>query len=323
MPRAQPEPLEMNIEVSKSDEPVVIKNTNYGADPDLYVNHVVCKVQVHLVSLPDLDGAIVEGLPDTGANVECMSYDTYRCFVHGNPEYPCMMTDKRLKITIGNSSTMQPMGRVVMPVDINGFGHCTVTFNIIDGLPYDNAQIQYNQYSPPISLAAVRCTVRTTTETFTMITTKPLTLPPGLGTLAVVTPLEHRVHTKLEGEDICIVANPILTMQDNLSVPNSFCRVKDGVVAVGIENWLDRTVIVPKGTRIARCTRIDNTKYETFVLKAKPEDAEPVLEFDHWGILMTAIANPTLGTARNDIEGLNLTNTILTDKQIGHLQAFL
>ncbi|KXS09737.1 hypothetical protein M427DRAFT_38379 [Gonapodya prolifera JEL478] len=347
MPRTQPEPLEMNIEVSESDKPVVIENTDYGADPDLYVDHVACKVQVHLAGLPDLDGAIVEGLPDTGANVECMSYDTYRRFVHGNPEYPRMMTNKRLNITIGNSSTMQPMGRVIMPVDINGFGHSTVTFNIIDGLPYNvilgtgylrrsgalldmrkmtirfplckNAQIRYNQYSPPISLAAVRRTARTTAETFTMVTTKLLTLPPGLGTLAVVTPLEHRVCTKLEGEDICIVANPILTARDNLSVPNSFCRVKDGVVAVGIENWSDQTVIVPKGTRIARCTRIDNTEYETFVLKAKPEDAEPILGFDRRGILMTAIANPTLGTARNDIEGLDLTNTILTDEQIGRL----
>ncbi|KXS16702.1 hypothetical protein M427DRAFT_31100 [Gonapodya prolifera JEL478] len=187
VPCAQPEPLEMNIEASESHKPVVIENTDYGADPNLYVDHVACK----------------------------------------------------------------------------------------------NAQIQYHQYTPPMTLAAVRRTVRTTAEMFTMVTTKEMLLPAGLGTLTTVTPLEHHVHKKLEGANVCILANPILTARDNLSVPNSFCHVKDGVVAVGIENWSDRP--------------------------ARPKDAEPVLEFDRQGILMTAMANPTLGTACDDIDGLDLS----------------
>ena len=127
----------------------------------------------------------------------------------------------------------------------------------------------------------------------------------------------------MEGHQLIVQSNPILQAQNDLSVPNSYGTLTNGQIVVGTENWSPCEVTIPKGTCIARCRQVQSENYEILTLSEKAEAPDKEFQFDCCGFLLPLAINPTLTSPINDIEGLDLTNTILSDEQISHLHAFL
>ena len=109
---------------------------NADDDDELAEEYLTAHVKVTLGGTMNTEGVIVDGLPDTGANVSAIREDTYLKYFHGKPEYKRLKSLPGLGVKIGDGCFIHPHGRIVLPVEI-GMDKIITHVHIMTNLPYE------------------------------------------------------------------------------------------------------------------------------------------------------------------------------------------
>ena len=124
-------------------------------------------------------------------------------------------------------------------------------------------------------------------------------------------------------------SHPVVAGRDGLFVPHSQREIHDGMVLLMCSNFSGSTITVQKGTAVARCSAIEEEGYHVFTLdEVSPgADSSQLLKFDQHGLQHTAgqnMAAPVAPlTGADSIEGLDLSQTALSDHELSLLCQFL